>query len=315
MYRRLWDARYHREYFLLYPENKTTWEAPSGNRKEVIEPPRVNTASDVPGVSMALVTGGGFEFSFCAGSIMTGAGVAEEDMEVAAGRRTSIASELKRYPPAFFKPSDSRRRPILKTVCLCVDLKCGGNKRHHVHDHITGCLYVDIKRRDELWEKRTLHHELWHGVDFSVLGARYEHEEDVEFSKHNPADFRYGSGGSQMRFRSGNTSSGSDASSPDPSCFVNLYSTASVAEDRAETWSICMTRPEVVRKQPESALAKKASVLISRARRIAQWESDPLDPSRSLHENSQPDDGPGVHGCNANAKRLVCTDDEKLSRT
>ena len=135
MYRRLWDARYHREYFLLYPENKTTWEAPSGNRNEVIEPPRVHIASDVPGVSMALVTGGGFEFSLNAGSIMTGAGVAEEDMEVAAGRRTSIASELKRYPPAFFKASDSRRRPILKTVCLCVAANHNNNNsragRHH----------------------------------------------------------------------------------------------------------------------------------------------------------------------------------------
>ena len=85
-------------------------------------------------------------------------------------------------------------------------------------------------------QKRTFHHELWHGVDYGMRGSSYtnDHARDPDFCKFNPRGFKYGDGGHKMRDEK--PQSADELSSPSPSHFLNLYSTASIAEDRAEVW-------------------------------------------------------------------------------
>ena len=72
--------------------------------------------------------------------------------------------------------------------------------------------------------------------------------------------------------------SASEDTSPSPEHFLNLYSTSSIAEDRAEVWSHIMTKAKNVTPsskakagQDEKPLFGKAKALMKRAMQLGDW--------------------------------------------
>ena len=143
---------------------------------------------------------------------------------------------------------------------MCEELKYNGQRRRDVPDLASGTLYIDVGDRAMRRKRHSFHHELWHMVDYHLLGNAFE-AHDAEWAECNPVDFNYGLGGKHMRTDS---SSSQLSSSPSPE-FLNRYSTSSIAEDKAEIWASLMCYQQVL-KTP--ALQAKAALLKKRARNI-----------------------------------------------
>ena len=189
------------------------------------------------------------------------------------------------YPKRFLDAVGLRR------YVMCEELRYNGQRRRDVPDlasgtrssttpplhhsplttlppctHFTGTLYIDVGDRATRRKRHSFHHELWHMVDFHLLGNAFE-AHDAEWAQHNPPGFSYGLGGKHMR----SDSSSSQLSSAPNEEFLNRYSTSSIAEDKAEIWACLMCYQQVL-KSP--ALQAKARLLQKRARSICSEMND-----------------------------------------
>ncbi len=120
-------------------------------------------------------------------------------------------------------------------------------------------LVLDIDTRTNVrYQARVLHHEFFHLLDYSIQGSR---SEDPEWAALNPRDFTYGSGGERTsRFI---------AYFPpllEEPGFLTAYGTMSLAEDKAELFSLLKTEPELVhrRRANDPFVDAKTRLLISR---------------------------------------------------
>ncbi len=136
-----------------------------------------------------------------------------------------FASEFKRYPREFVEASK------LKKVILCEDLSFDGQRRNAVPDFEHNALYLDSKRGDHdgIYQRKVLHHEFFHIVDYVDDGEIYS---DAQWSAMNPPDFRYGTGGRNAQ----DIASTSELTERFPG-FLNHYSTTGVEEDKAELFA------------------------------------------------------------------------------
>ena len=154
---------------------------------------------------------------------------------------------------------------------MCEELRYNGQRRRDVPDLASGTLYIDVGDRATRRKRHSFHHELWHMVDFHLLGTPHHltspfagrmtsrarltrrcgrppfhagnafEAHDAEWAVHNPPGFKYGHGGKNMR-----TDSSSSQLSSSPSAeFLNRYSTSSIAEDKAEIWASLMCYQQV----------------------------------------------------------------------
>lgn len=180
----------------------------------------------------------------------------------AALRKTIEALSLEHalYPRAFLE------RVGLKRLLLCEDLHYNGQRRRDVPDLASGTLYIDVGDRPLRRKRHSFHHELWHMVDYHLLGNQFE-AHDADWSAHNPHGFSYGRGGKHMR----SDSKSSQLSSAPSDEFLNRYSTSSVAEDKAEIWASLMCYQHVLHSQ---VLQAKAEILKRRARKICHELDD-----------------------------------------
>jgi len=160
------------------------------------------------------------------------------------------------YPRRFLENVGLRR------YVLCEELRYNGQRRRDVPDLASGTLYIDVGDRAVRRKRHSFHHELWHMVDFHLLGNAFE-SYDAEWAVHNPPGFKYGHGGKHMR----SDSSSSQLSSSPSEEFLNRYSTSSIAEDKAEIWACLMCYQQVL-KSP--SLQAKARLLQKRARNICE---------------------------------------------
>lgn len=163
-----------------------------------------------------------------------------------------LSREHALYPSAFLE------RVGLKRLLLCEDLHYNGQRRRDVPDLASGTLYIDVGDRPTRRKRHSFHHELWHMVDYHLLGNQFE-AHDATWSEHNPPGFRYGNGGKHMR---GDSKSSQLSSAPSDE-FLNRYSTSSVAEDKAEIWATLMCYQQVLH---SPSLQQKAGILKSRAK-------------------------------------------------
>ncbi|KAL1507332.1 hypothetical protein AB1Y20_008178 [Prymnesium parvum] len=161
-----------------------------------------------------------------------------------------LALEHSLYPPAFLKTIG------LKFYLMCEDLNYNGQRRRDVPDLGTGILYIDVGDRSVRRKRHSFHHELWHMVDYHLLGSAFEGP-DFEWARFNPRGFQYGRGGKHMRT---DTMSSQLSSSPSPE-FLNRYSTSSITEDRAEVWAALMCYQQILTSQ---ATLSKAALLKAR---------------------------------------------------
>uniref|UniRef100_A0A7S0EVA2 WW domain-containing protein n=1 Tax=Phaeocystis antarctica TaxID=33657 RepID=A0A7S0EVA2_9EUKA len=178
-------------------------------------------------------------------------------------RRTCEAISLEHsfYPAIFLE------RIGLKRVLLCEELHYNGQRRRDVPDLGSGTLYIDVGDRPLRRKRHSFHHELWHMVDYHLLGNQFE-AYDEDWCAYNPQGFSYGRGGKHMR----SDSKSSQLASAPSTEFLNRYSTSSVAEDKAEIWATLMCYQHVLVAQggASQVLSAKAELLQRRARQICE---------------------------------------------
>lgn len=158
-----------------------------------------------------------------------------------------VSRELARYPAAFL------RRIHLAGVVLTEDLRENETAIPSL-PNVGGLLLLDA-RAAESDLVRVLHHEVFHFFDLAEDGRLAP---DAAWEGLNPPTFAYGAGGRSLRAA---WTARTDRSLRG---FVSGYATSGVEEDKAETFAVAMTRPEVMRAQIDDgdrALAAKRDEL------------------------------------------------------
>jgi len=167
-----------------------------------------------------------------------------------------IAAEFMWYPPGF------PQKAGLDRIIFCARLHYGGQRRGHVPSFHSRTMYIDCLQQPKRRAVSSFHHELWHFADYTMFGRDYEFN-DPEWHGINPPGFQYGKGGAVMR--SEDSTSGYMGSANSDS-FLNRYSTASAAEDKAEVWAAAMTDMALV--ESSAALMAKRDLLRKRAAQL-----------------------------------------------
>jgi len=163
------------------------------------------------------------------------------------------------YPPPFLKAIG------VQFYLMCEELNYNGQRRRDVPDLATGILYIDVGDRSVRRKRHSFHHELWHMVDYHLLGNAFEGP-DFEWARFNTPGFQYGRGGKHMR---SDTMSSQLSSSPSAE-FLNRYSTSSISEDKAEIWAALMCYQHILK---TDALLGKAALLKRRVQQLC-YEMD-----------------------------------------
>jgi hypothetical protein len=142
--------------------------------------------------------------------------------------REILAQEFMLYPREFV------HRSRLERIVLCSGLSFDGQNRSAVPDLEHNTLYLDVIAGNFNldYQRRAIHHDFFHMIDYQDDGQLYA---DEQWTKLNPPGFRYGSGGVRMQ---GDPRSSVQWNEPG---FLNRYSTSGVEEDKAEIFAHMMT--------------------------------------------------------------------------
>ncbi len=137
-----------------------------------------------------------------------------------------IRRELARYPAGYLARANMAR------VLVCEHLRENGHDIPSL-PNIDGGWLIDATLSDT-FAARIVHHELYHFIDVADDGTLTS---DREWEALNAPSFSYGAGGRSLR-----TAWASERADTAPG-FVTAYATTAVAEDKAETFALWMTRP------------------------------------------------------------------------
>jgi len=171
-----------------------------------------------------------------------------------------LAGEFGLYPASFV------RRSGLKRIVLCTELKFSGQRWNAVPDYDHDTLYLEVVRgnHDPTYQRRVIHHDFFHFVDWRDDGVV---DSDPVWSALNPDGFRYGQGGAAAQ---------SDARGQllDPALigFVDRYAQSAVEEDKAELFAALVVCGDVIvkRAKTDEILASKIRLLRSNCRLFCQ---------------------------------------------
>jgi hypothetical protein len=157
--------------------------------------------------------------------------------------------ELARYPQGFLARANMSR------VLVCAHLAEKGLEIPSL-PNIDGAWLLDATLSDE-FATRITHHELYHFVDLAEDGTL---DRDAAWDALNAKGFAYGAGGRSLR-----ASWASQPSLLAPG-FVTGYAASAVAEDKAETFSLWMTKPQetIQLAQNDAIVERKLRVLRGR---------------------------------------------------
>lgn len=146
--------------------------------------------------------------------------------------QVAVGSYLKRFLPEFgLYPPSLPRRAQLKRIVFCSELSFAGQRRSAIPDFEHDTLYLDVKSgsANHSYQRKGIHHEFFHLVDYRDDGLVYE---DERWKSLNPSTFKYGTGGKNAQ------------DMPETSLltdqypgFLNHYSTTGVEEDKAEMFA------------------------------------------------------------------------------
>ena len=163
---------------------------------------------------------------------------------------TILGTEFLLYPKDFV------RRSQLKRIILCCGLSYDGQNRSAVPDLEHDTLYLDVVAGDynPEYQRRTIHHEFFHIIDYQDDGQLYT---DGQWTKLNSSTFHYGTGGVLMQ---DDPRSGVRWEEPG---FLNKYSTSGVEEDKAELFAYMMTDYAVVEQRAvtDKVISKKMAAI------------------------------------------------------
>lgn len=167
------------------------------------------------------------------------------------------ARELALHSPALTRASGTR------WVVTCRGLSQRGRARTAVPVGSAGTILLDAEANaSEDFFQRTLHHELFHMLDF----AEGRLSADAEWASSNASGTRYGSGGRTAQGASNALGSGSEG-------FVTEYAMSGVEEDKAEMFRFLALAPGELQvlAQRDSVVASKRDLML---RRLARYCAD-----------------------------------------
>lgn len=159
-----------------------------------------------------------------------------------------FAPELSIYPVQLI------RKIGLKRIVLCEQLSFEKQKRTAVPDYDHDALYFDVRRGEysKSYVRRTIHHELFHVLDYCDDGKVYS---DPRWEALNPKGFEYGRGGRTMQ-TAGTVGRLTDARPG----FLNVYSTLGVEEDKAEVFATLIVHPAYMAKRAKSDVVLRKKI-------------------------------------------------------
>jgi hypothetical protein len=174
-----------------------------------------------------------------------------DDGDVERARRV-LDRELARYPRGWVTRANMSR------VLVVAHLREKGLEIPSL-PNIDGAWLLDASASDEFVARLT-HHELYHFVDLAEDGTLVR---DDAWARLNLAGFSYGAGGRSLRARWA-----SEPSELAPG-FVSAYASTAIAEDKAETFSLWMTKPDdaLALAQRDAVVARKLDALRARLAR------------------------------------------------
>lgn len=141
------------------------------------------------------------------------------------------------YPPSLIKKSG------ITQIILCTNLALNDQKRAAVPSWDNNTMYYDIAAgaHKPNYQRVVVHHEFFHIIDYrqNLITT------DPEWIALNAPDFNYGTGGENMR------TSGVGELTKDIPGFLTPYSTASLAEDKAEIFAHLIVNPQFTTPQAQ----------------------------------------------------------------
>lgn len=178
--------------------------------------------------------------------------------------KIAATADIEAYAKVFFPewslyPPELIKKIGLKSVAFCTDLSFAGQARTAIPDMENHILFLDIKRGfyNLLYVRRTIHHELFHFIDFYDDWKLYQ---DDEWAALNPKDFSYKNGGANAQ----GDSSGSLLTEAYPG-FFTTYSLSGVEEDKAEVFSILVVLATAAKERE-----KKDTIIAAKIARMKQ---------------------------------------------
>ena len=176
--------------------------------------------------------------------------------------RQLIDEQLGHYPTALSE------RIGLKQIVLCKNLTFESAPCNAFADVERGVLYLCVDGgfdADQI--KKTLHHEIFHQVDFADDRSLAS---DPRWEALNPPGFSYSR--DSQRLQADPSASLLDDSLPG---FLNRYSTSSPAEDKAELYSFMVVDPETVRRRAseDDVIRRKADLIRAALDRLGAFSA------------------------------------------
>ncbi|MBX3114372.1 MAG: hypothetical protein KF836_07375 [Fimbriimonadaceae bacterium] len=169
-----------------------------------------------------------------------------------------FANEWKLYPVSFVK-----KAKVFK-ITFCVSLSLNNQFRAAVPSYDADRMFYDTAAGayNSNYQRNVVHHEYFHMVDQREKRLYT----DPEWASLNPPDFKYGSGGAQMR------TSGAGSLTDKIPGFLTLYGTSGVEEDKAELFAHMIVDGEFVanRAKLDPVLNKKIGLL---KKRLTEFDS------------------------------------------
>jgi hypothetical protein len=155
----------------------------------------------------------------------------------------------------------------LQKVVLVANLCFQGQKRRAVPNYFSGILYLDCTIQSVSYLVSTLHHELFHMIDYVICNQHPSTDEIWKFL--NKTDFKYGTGGAQNRDSSMWTSTNTPG-------FLNNYSMTALIEDKAEIFAALILHSQGMLNHQDTIIQAKSKQLQKRLHKLCpemnqQW--------------------------------------------
>lgn len=163
-----------------------------------------------------------------------------------------FANEWKLYPVSFVQKTK------VSKITFCISLSLNNQFRAAVPSYDADRMFYDTAAgaHNSNYQRNVVHHEYFHMVD----QRQKRLYTDPEWAALNPPDFKYGSGGAQMR------TSGAGSLTDKIPGFLTPYGTSGVEEDKAELFAHMIVDGEFVanRAKVDLVLEKKIEMLKKR---------------------------------------------------
>lgn len=169
-------------------------------------------------------------------------------------------SSLSLYEPIFveefsYYPATAIKRSGLQEIILCRALDFEGAHRTALPDYDHDAFYLDVERggATEEYQRKVIHHEFFHIIDWKDDGLVYSDDAWVAL---NANGFKYGRGGKFAQKDPRESVFDSSLKG-----FVTRYAMAGVEEDKAETFANMMVNYQLMEERAQNDPVLKSKIV------------------------------------------------------